>query len=82
MDTEVLFKSNIRPLASPESASRVKAIGLERAVQEIPLLPDTSGMAAWRDWHDLAGLKFTPKKILFRYRMQIPAFRQSYLEMD
>jgi len=30
----------------------------------------------------LAGLKFTPKKILFRYRMQIPAFRQSYLEMD
>ena len=62
MDTEVLFKSNIRPLASPESASRVKAIGLERAVQEIPLLPDASGMAAWRDWHDLAGLKFTPKK--------------------
>lgn len=62
IDTEVLFKSNIRPLASPESASRVKAIGLERAVQEIPLLPDASGMAAWRDWHDLAGLKFTPKK--------------------
>jgi len=62
MDTEVLFKSNIRPLASFESASRVKAIGLERAVQEIPLLPDASGMAAWRDWHDLAGLKFTPKK--------------------
>jgi LysR family glycine cleavage system transcriptional activator len=62
MDCEVLFKSNIRPLASPESASRVKAIGLERAVQEIPLLPDASGMAAWRDWHDLAGLKFTPKK--------------------
>ena len=62
MDVEVLFTSNTRPLASPETVARVHALGLENAVWEIPLLPDASGMAAWRDWHDLAGLKFTPKK--------------------
>ena len=62
MDVEVLFKSNTRPLASPETAARVEALGLENAVWEIPLLPDASGMAAWRDWHDLAGLTFIPRK--------------------
>jgi DNA-binding transcriptional LysR family regulator len=61
MDCEVLFKSNIRPLASPETAARVEALGLENAVREIPLLPDASGMAAWRDWHDIAGLTFAPR---------------------
>lgn len=49
MEVEVLFKSNTRPLASPEIAARVEALGLETAVREIPLLPDASGMAAWRD---------------------------------
>lgn len=62
MEVEVLFKSNTRPLASPEIAARVEALGLETAVREIPLLPDASGMAAWRDWHDIAGLTFAPKK--------------------
>jgi DNA-binding transcriptional LysR family regulator len=62
MDVEVLFNSNTRPLASPEIAARVHALGLENAVREIPLLPDASGMAAWRDWHDLAGLTFAPRK--------------------
>jgi DNA-binding transcriptional LysR family regulator len=62
MDVEVLFTSNTRPLASPESVARVHALGLENAVWEIPLLPDASGMAAWRDWHDLAGLTFMPRK--------------------
>lgn len=62
MDVEVLFKSNTRPLASPETAARVEALGLENAVREIPLLPDASGMAAWRDWHDIAGLTFAPRK--------------------
>ncbi len=62
MDVEVLFNSNTRPLASPETAARVEALGLETAVREIPLLPDASGMAAWRDWHDLAGLTFAPRK--------------------
>ncbi len=62
MDVEVLFKSNTRPLASPEIAARAEALGLETAVREIPLLPDASGMAAWRDWHDIAGLTFAPKK--------------------
>jgi DNA-binding transcriptional LysR family regulator len=62
MDVEVLFNSNTRPLASPETAARVEALGLENAVREIPLLPDASGMAAWRDWHDLAGLTFAPRK--------------------
>ena len=62
MDVEVLFTSNTRPLASPETVARVHALGLENAVWEIPLLPDASGMAAWRDWHDLAGLTFIPRK--------------------
>ena len=62
MEVEVLFKSNTRPLASPEIAARVEALGLETAVREIPLLPDASGMAAWRDWHDIAGLTFAPRK--------------------
>ena len=62
MDVEVLFNSNTRPLASPETAARVHALGLENAAREIPLLPDASGMAAWRDWHDLAGLTFAPRK--------------------
>jgi DNA-binding transcriptional LysR family regulator len=62
MEVEVLFKSNTRPLASPEIAARVEALGLETAVREIPLLPDASGMAGWRDWHDIAGLTFAPKK--------------------
>ena len=62
MDVEVLFNSNTRPLASPETAVRVEALGLEKAVREIPLLPDASGMADWRCWHDIAGLTFAPRK--------------------
>ena len=62
IDADVLFVAKTRPVASPEIASKVEIIGLERAVREIPLLPDASGMAAWRDWHDVAGLPFTPKK--------------------
>ena len=62
MEVEILLNSNTRPLASPDTAARVEALGIENAVQEIPLLPDASGMAAWRDWHDLAGLTFAPKK--------------------
>ncbi len=62
MEVEVLLNSNTRPLASPDTAARVEALGLENAFQEIPLLPDASGMAAWRDWHDLAGLTFAPRK--------------------
>jgi LysR family glycine cleavage system transcriptional activator len=62
IDAEVLFVANTRPIASPEIASQVEIIGLERAVREIPLLPDASGMEAWRNWHDVAGLPFTPKK--------------------
>lgn len=62
MDLEVLFSSDTRPLASPETAARVEALGLENAVREIPLLPDASGMAAWRCWHDIAGLTFAPRK--------------------
>ena len=62
MDVEVLFKSNTRPLASPETVARIEALGLEIAVWKIPLLPDASGMAAWRYWHDIAGLTFAPRK--------------------
>ena len=50
------------PIASPEIASQVEIIGLERVVREIPLLPDASSMAAWRNWHNVVGLPFTPKK--------------------
>lgn len=60
LDAEVLFRSNTRPLASPETAARVERIGLKNAVRDIPLLPDASGMTAWRDWHEIAGLPFAP----------------------
>jgi DNA-binding transcriptional LysR family regulator len=62
MDVEVLFNSYTRPLASPETAAQVEALGLENAVREIALLPDASGMAAWREWHDVAGLTFAPAR--------------------
>ena len=62
MEVEVLFRSRTRPLASPETAARVEALGFETALREIPLLPDASGMAAWRDWHNAAGLTFAPRK--------------------
>ena len=62
LEVEVLFAPNTRPLASPDTAARVKSLGLDYAVQELPLLPDASGMAAWRDWHDLVGLTFAPRK--------------------
>ena len=62
LDVEVLFRSSTRPLASPETAARVEALGLNTAVREIPLLPDASDMAAWRDWHDLVGLTFEPAR--------------------
>ena len=62
MEVEVLFNSNTRPLASPGTAAHVEALGLKNAVQEIPLLPDTSGITAWHDWHDMVGLTFAPTK--------------------
>ncbi|MEM7076153.1 MAG: LysR family transcriptional regulator [Pseudomonadota bacterium] len=62
LDVEVLFRSETRPLASPDTAARVERLGLRTAVREIPLLPDASGMTAWRDWHDRAGLPFAPTR--------------------
>ena len=62
LDVEVLFRSSTRPLTNPETKVLVEELGLEKAVKELALLPDASGMAAWRDWHKAAGLTFAPKK--------------------
>lgn len=60
-EAEVLYSSRTGPIANPEIVSRIDEIGIARAVREIPLLPDASGMEGWREWHRLAGLDFAPR---------------------
>ncbi len=60
-NSELLFHSRTVPLASPAMAQKVRALGLKRAVAELPLLPDASGMEGWRTWHRSVGLPFNPQ---------------------
>jgi LysR family glycine cleavage system transcriptional activator len=57
---ELLFECPARPTANASVAARVREIGLERALVEIPLLADSSGSTGWREWHDRAGLDYRP----------------------
>ena len=54
------FFSNARPTANAVVAAKVRKIGLERALAEIPLLVDSSGSTGWREWHRRAGLEYRP----------------------
>ena len=56
----LLDRSPARPTANATVAARVREIGLERALVEIPLLADNSGSAGWRKWHNRAGLEYRP----------------------
>lgn len=59
-DHDLLFKCPARPTANATVAARVRDIGLERALVEIPLLADSSGSTGWREWHGRAGLDYRP----------------------
>lgn len=59
-ENELLIECPARPTANAAIAARVRAIGLERTLAEIPLLADSSGSAGWREWHKRAGLDYRP----------------------
>ena len=59
-ENELLIECPARPTANAAIAARVRAIGLERALTEIPLLADSSGSSGWREWHKRAGLDYRP----------------------
>lgn len=55
-----LYPSRTVPLANFTVIKRAEEIGLEQIISEVPLLPDASGMAGWKLWHALAGIKYAP----------------------
>jgi len=57
---DLLFECPARPTANAAVTARVREIGLERALIEIPLLADSSGSTGWREWHRRAGLDYRP----------------------
>jgi len=59
-DSEILYTSRTGPMANAEVGDQVNEQGIAEVVQKVPLLPDASGMEGWRDWHQSAGLAFTP----------------------
>ena len=59
-ENELLIECPARPTANTTVAARVREIGLERALVEIPLLADSSGSTGWREWHNRAGLEYRP----------------------
>ena len=61
-DSEHLFPCPAVPTASPDLATRVEEIGLQEALQALPLLGDSSGDAGWRAWHQAAGLPYRPSR--------------------
>ncbi len=44
------------------SQKKVKSLGIEAAVRQLPLLGDSSGDTGWRAWHAAAGLPYLPNK--------------------
>ena len=56
-----LYPSRTVPLANFKVTKRAQEIGLEQILSEVPLLPDASGMAGWKLWHALAGIKYAPR---------------------
>ena len=60
IERDLQFKCPARSTANVAVAARVREIGLERALVEIPLLADSSGSTGWREWHRRAGLDYRP----------------------
>ena len=56
----LLFKCPARPTANSSVAAKVREIGMNRALREIPLLADSSGSTGWQEWHHKAGLDYRP----------------------
>ena len=50
------------PTANATLAKKVKSLGIEAAVRQLPLLGDSSGDTGWRAWHAAAGLPYLPSK--------------------
>ncbi|MBL6598909.1 MAG: LysR family transcriptional regulator [Alphaproteobacteria bacterium] len=58
--SELLFACPAIPTANRVIADEVGRLGIEQAVQKIPLLADSSGDVGWRAWHEAAGLPYRP----------------------
>ena len=61
IEYDLLLECPARPTANATVAAKVREIGLERVLIEIPLLADSSGSTGWREWHRRAGLEYRPK---------------------
>ena len=62
MEIERLFRCPAFPVAGPSIARRADKTGLETVLSDTPLLHDRDGSAAWRDWHQAAGLPYRPAR--------------------
>jgi DNA-binding transcriptional LysR family regulator len=60
IEHDFLFECPARPTANAVVAAKVRKIGLERALAEIPLPADSSGSTGWREWHRRAGPEYRP----------------------
>ena len=56
-----LYASRTVPLANPKIAKRAREMGIVNILNEVPLLPDASGMEGWKLWHKLAGINYAPR---------------------
>ena len=56
----LIFQSPAKPTANASVAKQIQELGLENALQKIPLLADSSGCEGWRQWHNLAGFDYQP----------------------
>ena len=56
-----LYVSRTIPLANPKIAKRAGEMGIVNILNEVPLLPDASGMEGWKLWHKLAGINYAPR---------------------
>ena len=48
------------PTANKKIYKKIKKIGINQALQTIPLLGDSSGEKGWKEWHKIAGVEYKP----------------------
>ncbi|MEM9144931.1 MAG: LysR substrate-binding domain-containing protein [Pseudomonadota bacterium] len=56
MRIEPLFHCPAFPVAAPQTAARIRQVGLAAGLSETMLLDDRDGSTAWAEWLELAGL--------------------------
>jgi DNA-binding transcriptional LysR family regulator len=62
LEIEPLLSCPAFPTAGTAIANHVAEVGLEAGLPDLPLLHDRDGSAAWRDWHEAAGLPYRPSR--------------------